>query len=91
MAIRFSLQAMISVYSMRLGGRFLNTLRRKTWVKHFFVLGIEIHIDRSHELLGLSQKTDVNYVLKRFIMDNCSPYDDPIVNGHRFFKPVFIG
>ena len=37
-----------------------------------YVLGIEIHRDRSHGLLGLSSKSYIEKVLKRFDMQNCS-------------------
>ena len=37
-----------------------------------YVIGIEIHQDRSCGLLGLSQNNDIEKVLKRFNMQNCS-------------------
>ena len=37
-----------------------------------YVIGIEIHRDRSCGLLGLSQKNYIEKVLKRFNMQNCS-------------------
>ena len=37
-----------------------------------YVIGIEIHRDRSHGLLRLSQKNYIEKVLKRFNMHNCS-------------------
>jgi hypothetical protein len=38
-----------------------------------FVLGIEIHRDRSKGVLGLSQKAYIEKVLKKFSMHKCSP------------------
>ena len=38
-----------------------------------FVLGIEIHRNRSRGLLGLSQKTYVDRILERFNMQQCKP------------------
>ena len=38
-----------------------------------YVIGIKIHRERSRSILGLSQKTYINKVLKRFNMKNCSP------------------
>jgi len=48
-----------------------------------FVLGIEIHKDRSCYTLELSQKAYINRVLERFNMKNCKPGDVPIVKGDR--------
>jgi hypothetical protein len=49
-----------------------------------FVLGIEIHRDRRKEVLGLSQKTYIEKVLKKFSMHACSSSPTPIVKGDRF-------
>jgi len=49
-----------------------------------FVLGIEIHRDRRKEVLGLSQKTYLEKVLKKYSMQNCKPSPAPIVKGDRF-------
>ena len=49
-----------------------------------YVVGIEIHRDRSHELLGLSQKNYIEIVLKRFNMQNCSSSVAPIVKRDLF-------
>jgi hypothetical protein len=46
-----------------------------------FVLGIEIHRDRSKGVLGLSQKTYIEKVLKKFSMHKCSPSPALIVKG----------
>jgi hypothetical protein len=49
-----------------------------------FVLGIEIHRDRSKGVLGLSQKAYIEKVLKKFSMHKCSPSPAPIVKGDRY-------
>ncbi|KAJ9685151.1 hypothetical protein PVL29_017257 [Vitis rotundifolia] len=49
-----------------------------------YVIGIKIHRDRFKGILGLSQETYINKVLKRFRMKNCSPSVSPIVKGDRF-------
>ena len=46
-----------------------------------FVLGIEIHRDRSKGVLGLSQKAYIEKILKKFNMHKCSPSPAPIVKG----------
>ena len=38
-----------------------------------FVLGIEIHRNRSRGLLGLSQRAYVDRILERFNMQQCKP------------------
>jgi hypothetical protein len=49
-----------------------------------FVLGIEIHRDRSKRVLGLSQKAYIEKVLKKFSMHKCSPSPAPIVKGDKY-------
>ena len=49
-----------------------------------YVLGIEIHRDRSQRTLGLSQKAYIEKVLERFGMKNCSPIVAPIAKGDKF-------
>ena len=51
-----------------------------------YVLGIEIHRDRSKFLLGLSQQSYIAKVLEKFGMQNCSPGSAPIVKGDKFSK-----
>ena len=51
-----------------------------------FVLGIEIHRDRTKEVLGLSQKAYLEKVLKKYSMHMCMPSPAPIVKGDRFGK-----
>ncbi|RVW84956.1 Retrovirus-related Pol polyprotein from transposon TNT 1-94 [Vitis vinifera] len=49
-----------------------------------FVLGIQIHRDRSRGILGLSQKAYIDKVLSRFGMNNCAPGDTPVAKGDKF-------
>jgi hypothetical protein len=49
-----------------------------------FVLGIEIHRDRSKGVLGLSQNAYIEKVLKKFSMHKCSASPAPIVKGDRY-------
>lgn len=51
-----------------------------------FVLGIEIHRDRSRRLLGLSKMAYIRRVLERFDMQICAPGDVPIIKGDKFNK-----
>ena len=51
-----------------------------------FVLGIEIHRDRDHKFLGLSQKAYVDRVLERFGMESCKPSVAPIFKGDKLNK-----
>ena len=46
-----------------------------------FILGIEIHWDRSKGVLGLSQNAYIEKILKKFSMHKCSPSPAPIVKG----------
>jgi transposase InsO family protein len=49
-----------------------------------YVIGIKIHRDIFQGILGLSQETYINKILKRFRMNDCSPSVAPIVKGDRF-------
>ena len=49
-----------------------------------FVLGIHIYRDRSHSILGLSQKAYNDKVLSRFGMKDCAPGDTPIAKSDKF-------
>lgn len=49
-----------------------------------FVLGIQIHRDRSRGILGLSQKSYIDKVLKRFGLQDCKPGDTPVAKGDKF-------
>ena len=48
-----------------------------------YVIGIEIHRDRTLGILGLSQKSYISNVLQRFLMENCAPGKAPIVKGDK--------
>ena len=48
-----------------------------------FVLGIEIHRNRSCRLLGLSQRTYVDHILERFNMQQCKPRIAPVCKGDK--------
>jgi hypothetical protein len=49
-----------------------------------YVLGIEIHRDRQKGVLGLSQKSYIENVLKRYNMHKCNVSPSPIVKGDKF-------
>ena len=51
-----------------------------------FVLGIEICRDRSRNVLGLSQKSYIERVLKRFNMETCKGGEVPVVKGDKLSK-----
>jgi hypothetical protein len=48
-----------------------------------YVLGIEIHLDRTKSVLGLSQRTYIEKILKRYNMHNCSGQPAPVVKGDK--------
>ena len=48
-----------------------------------FVLGIEIHKNRSRGLLGLSQRAYVDRILERFNMQQCKPGIAPVCKGDK--------
>ena len=48
-----------------------------------FVLGIEIHRDRSRGILCLSQKYYINRILERFNMSMCSAGDAHVIKGDK--------
>jgi hypothetical protein len=52
--------------------------------KASFILEIEIHRDRRNEILGLSQKTYLENVLKKFSMHACNPTPAPIVKDDKY-------
>jgi hypothetical protein len=51
-----------------------------------YVLGIEIHRDRRKGVLGLSQKSYIEKVLKKFNMHKCNSMHAPIVKSVKFGK-----
>jgi hypothetical protein len=48
-----------------------------------YVLGIEIHRDRTKVVLGLSQKSYIDKILKRYNMHKCSATSAPVVKGDK--------
>jgi hypothetical protein len=50
----------------------------------FYVLEIKIHRDRQKVVLGLSQKSYTENVLKRYNMYKCNASPGPIVKGDKF-------
>ena len=49
-----------------------------------FVLGIQIHRDRTQNILRLSQQAYIEKILKRFGMQNCKPGNTPVSRGDKF-------
>ena len=49
-----------------------------------FVLGIQIHRDRSRGILSLSQKSYIEKILKRFGMHDCKLGDTLVAKGDKF-------
>jgi hypothetical protein len=49
-----------------------------------YVLGIEIHRDRQKRLLGLSHKTYIENILKRYDIHQCKDSPTPKVKGDKF-------
>ena len=49
-----------------------------------FVLGIQIHRDRSRGILGLSQRNYIDTLLKRFGMLDNKPGDTSVAKGDKF-------
>ena len=63
-------------------------LSKKFEMKYFgdasFVLGIQIHQDRSRGILGLSQKSYIEKILKRFGMHDYKLGDTLVAKGDKF-------
>jgi hypothetical protein len=55
-----------------------------------YVLGVEIHRNRNKRLLGLSQKTYLQSVLKRFSMENCKSVNVPLVKGTKLSEEMCV-
>ena len=53
-----------------------------------YILGIRIYRDRSRKLLGLSQSTYIDKMLKRFSMDLSKKGFIPIVHGKHLSKSM---
>ncbi|CAM8892940.1 unnamed protein product [Rhodiola kirilowii] len=49
-----------------------------------FVLGVQIHRDRSRGILGLSQRTFIKNILQRYGLQNCKPGDTSVAKGYKF-------
>ncbi|KAL3613382.1 hypothetical protein CASFOL_042795 [Castilleja foliolosa] len=60
-----------------------NNFEMKDLGEASFVLGIQIHRDRSRGILGLSQKSYIEKVLLRYGMQGCKPTDAPIAKGDK--------
>ena len=63
-----------------------NNFDMKDMGEAHYVIGIEIHHNRSLGMLGLSQKSYISSVLKRFLMENCAPGKAPIVKRDKLRK-----
>jgi hypothetical protein len=55
-----------------------------------YVLGIEIHRDMRKGLLGRSQKSYIEKILKKFNMHKCNPTPALIVKGIKFGKFQYL-
>lgn len=49
-----------------------------------YVLGIKIHRDRNKGILGLSQQTYIDKILKRYGMKHCKQGNTPVVKRDKF-------
>jgi hypothetical protein len=49
-----------------------------------YVLGLKIHRDRNKSILGLSQQTYIDKILKRYGMENYKPGNTPVAKGDKF-------
>ena len=58
----------------------------KTWVKVAYILGIKIYGDRSRRLIGLSQSTYLDKILKKFKMDQSKKEFLTVVQGMKLSK-----
>jgi hypothetical protein len=50
-----------------------------------YVLGIEIHLDKTKCVLGLSQKSYIDIVVKRYNMHKCSAMSAPVVKDDKLW------
>jgi Reverse transcriptase (RNA-dependent DNA polymerase) len=66
---------------------------KKFLFKHFdmkdlgeasYVLGLKIHRYRNKGILGLSQQTYIDKILKRYGMENCKPENTLVAKGDKF-------
>ncbi|KAK0608854.1 hypothetical protein LWI29_037022 [Acer saccharum] len=81
-----------SIYGLKQASRMLHETKRflsknfemKDLGDASFVLGIQIQRDRSRDILGLSQRSYIDKVLKRFGMQDNKPGDTPVAKGDKF-------
>ena len=71
-------------------GTIKDSLKKSFSMKHLgeaaYILGIKIYRDRSKRLIGLSQSTYINKVLKRFSMENAKKGFLPVSHGQSLSK-----
>ena len=48
-----------------------------------YVLGIQIYRDRSKDILGVSQKGNIENLLQRYNIRDCKPLYTPIAKGDK--------
>ena len=71
------LPVMMLIFYMKLKSCYSKPFKFTDLGEASFVLGIEIHRDRSQNLLGLSQCAYADRVLKRFNMETCKAREVP--------------
>jgi hypothetical protein len=49
-----------------------------------YVLSLKIHRDQNKSILGLSQQTYIDKILKRYGMENYKPENTPVAKGDKF-------
>jgi Reverse transcriptase (RNA-dependent DNA polymerase) len=52
--------------------------------KASYVLGLKIHIDQNKDILGLSQQTYIDKIIKRYGMKNYKPGNTPVAKEDMF-------
>ena len=62
-------------------GEFERSFSKKDLGEATYMLGIKIYRDRSRCLIGLSQSTDLDKVLKKFKMDQANKGFLPVLQG----------
>ena len=58
-----------------------STFEMKYMGETSYILGVNIHRDRSKRLVALSQKHYIKKTLERFNMQDCNPIDTPFARG----------
>ena len=84
MLMIFCLPATILVYCMKPKKFQTKNFEMKDLGDTSFVLGIQIHQNRSRGILELSQKDYIEKVLKRYDMQNYKSGDTPVAKGDKF-------